>query len=152
MDKKSFLAKLTGPSESLEIEGDAGKNEPVDIKNWGQLESEGKLTIDVFQTPRDIVIKSTVAGVKPEDLDIALTSDMVTIRGKRDADENVHHDNYFYRECYWGPFSRSIILPIDVESEKAVAVIKNGILTIRLPKFEKNSKTKKIEVINKDEE
>ena len=108
-------------------------------------ESEGQLTIDVYQTPNDIVIKSTIAGVNPEDLDITITNDMVTIKGKREKDEEIKTDNYYYQECYWGAFSRSVILPVDVEAEKAEASMKNGILTIRLPKIEK-IKTRKIRV------
>ncbi len=108
-------------------------------------ESEGQLTIDVYQTPTDIVIKSTIAGVNPEDLDITITNDMVTIKGKRERDEEIATNDYYYQECYWGAFSRSVILPVDVEAEKAEAGMKNGILTIRLPKIEK-VKTRKIKV------
>lgn len=108
-------------------------------------ESEGQLTIDVYQTPAEIVIKSTIAGVNPEDLDITITNDMVTIKGKREKDEEIKTDDYYYQECYWGAFSRSVILPVDVEAEKAEASMKNGILTIKLPKIEK-IKTRKIRV------
>lgn len=110
-------------------------------------DSEGQLTIDVYQTPTDIVIKSTIAGVSPEDLDITITNDMVTIKGKREKDEVITDGDYYYQECYWGAFSRSVILPVDVEAEKADASMKNGILTIRLPKIEK-VKTKKIRVVS----
>jgi HSP20 family protein len=110
-------------------------------------DSEGQLTIDVYQTPTDIVIKSTIAGVSPEDLDITITNDMVTIKGKREKDEVISGGDYYYQECYWGAFSRSVILPVDVEAEKADASMKNGILTIRLPKIEK-IKTKKIRVVS----
>jgi HSP20 family protein len=108
-------------------------------------DSEGQLTIDVYQTPAEIVIKSTIAGVSPDDLDITITNDMVTIKGKREKDEVIAGGDYYYQECYWGAFSRSVILPVDVEAEKADASMKNGILTIRLPKIEK-IKTKKIKV------
>ncbi len=117
--------------------------------NFGS-ETEGQLSIDVFQTPADIVIKSTIAGVKPEDLDIAITNDMVTIRGHRKSEENLAGDDYFYQECYWGPFSRSIILPVDVQTDKSLATLKNGVLTIKLPKSEK-IKTKKIEIKHHEE-
>ncbi len=110
-------------------------------------DSEGQLTIDVYQTPTDIVIKSTIAGVSPEDLDITITNDMVTIKGKREKDDIIAGGDYYYQECYWGAFSRSVILPVDVEAEKADASMKNGILTIRLPKIEK-IKTKKIRVVS----
>ncbi len=108
-------------------------------------DSEGQLTIDVYQTPNDIVIKSTIAGVDPSDLDLTLTNDMVTIKGKREKDEDINSEDYYYQECYWGTFSRSIILPVDVEADAAEASMKNGILTIRLPKIEK-VKTRKIKV------
>src|SRR3989344_4826955 len=113
--------------------------------SWLNEAQEGQLTIDVYQTENEIVIKSTVAGVKPEDLDIAITNDMVTIRGKREKDEEVAQQNFYYQECYWGAFSRSVILPLDVAAEKSEATMKNGILTIRLPKIEKEQ-TKKIKV------
>lgn len=106
---------------------------------------EGQLTIDVYQTEGEIVIKSTIAGVKPEDLDVAINNDMVTIRGERKNEEMVGNENYYYQECYWGSFSRSVVLPVDIIAEKAEASLKNGILTIRLPKADVN-KIKKIQV------
>jgi len=108
-------------------------------------DQEGQLTIDVYQTESDIVIKSTIAGVKPEDLDIQINNDMVTIRGERRKEDEVREEDYYYQECYWGAFSRSIILPVDVEANKAEAIMKNGILTIRLPKAE-TAKARKIQV------
>jgi HSP20 family protein len=107
--------------------------------------TEGQLTIDVYQTPNEIVIKSTIAGVKPEDLDITITNDMVTVKGSRSRDEEIKDEDYFYQECYWGAFSRSVLLPVEVEADKSTAHIKNGILTLRLPKSEK-LKVKKIKV------
>lgn len=108
-------------------------------------DAEGQLTIDVYQTENDIVIKSTIAGVKPEDLDVSINNDMVTIKGERSNEEVVDHTNYYYQECYWGSFSRSVLLPVDVIPEKADASLKNGIMTIRLPKAD-TTKTKKIQV------
>jgi HSP20 family protein len=108
-------------------------------------EDDGQLTIDVYQTDNEIVLKSTIAGVKPEDLDVSINNDMVTIKGERRTEEEVSEENYYYQECYWGGFSRSVVLPVDVLPEKAEASLKNGILTIRLPKAEAN-KVKKIQV------
>lgn len=104
---------------------------------------EGQLTIDVYQTENEIVIKSTIAGVKPEDLDVTINNDMVTVKGERKNEEVVEQGNYYYQECYWGGFSRSVLLPVDVIPEKADASLKNGILTIRLPKAD-TTKVKKI--------
>lgn len=108
-------------------------------------DAEGQLTIDVYQTEMEIVIKSTIAGVKPEDLDVTINNDMVTIKGERKNEEVVENGNYYYQECYWGGFSRSVLLPVDIIPEKADASLKNGILTIRLPKADTN-KVKKIQV------
>lgn len=95
---------------------------------------EGQLSIDVYQTPENLVVKSTIAGVKPEDIDISINNDMLTIRGKREMIETVSEQNYLYRECYWGSFSRSIILPTEVKADKIDAFLENGVLTIVLPK------------------
>jgi HSP20 family protein len=107
------------------------------LDTWPNQEEEGQLTIDVYQTPSEIVIRSAIAGVDPKDLDISINNDMVTIRGERKEEETVSDDDYFYRECFWGAFSRSVILPAEVDTTNAKASFKNGILTIRLPKIEK---------------
>jgi HSP20 family protein len=110
-----------------------------------QEESEGQLTIDVYQTDDEIVIESTVAGVEPDNIDIDISSESVTIRGERQKSEEISDENYLYQECYWGKFSRSIILPQEVDPDKAKADFKNGILRIRLPKISKG-KTRKLKV------
>jgi len=167
--KRSFLEKLTG-AKTIEDENfgsSRGYSQPINTiyreeseisMNPAPLErnsqeetstpgdgAEGQLTIDVYQTETDVVIKSTIAGVKPEDLDVSINNDMITIRGERKNEEQVSEENYYYQECYWGSFSRSVILPVDVIAEKIEASMKNGILTIRLPKADIN-KTKKIQV------
>ena len=114
---------------------------PIEQKDdW--LDSEGELTVDVYQTDKEIVIQSAVAGVEPEDLDISIEKDLVTIRGKREEQFEEKEKNYFYQECYWGRFSRKIILPAEVNSSKISASMKNGILCIRIPKIEGKKKTK----------
>ena len=104
------------------------------FQNWLDKDYEGQLSVDVYQTERDVIIKSTIAGVKPEDIDISFNNDMITIRGVREQQEEINKEDYFYQECYWGGFSRSIILPVEVKSDKAEAVLENGILIITLPK------------------
>ena len=94
---------------------------------------EGQLSLDVLRDGDALVIRSTVAGVKPEDLDIAIHGDLLTIRGKREAGSDTTDDQWFYRECYWGAFSRSIVLPYEVASDLAEASLKNGVLEIRMP-------------------
>jgi len=108
-------------------------------------EPEGQLTIDVYQTDDDIVVKSTIAGVDTDDLDISITEDTITIRGERDQDDEVDEEHYYYRELYWGSFSRSIILPVEVDPDQAAASIKDGVLTVRVPKSSR-SKERKVNV------
>src|SRR4030042_4234007 len=158
--KRSFLEKLTGSrklgdeeqvstpvfSEDEETEMPMrASSAPMEREgSWGG-DAEGQLTIDVYQTESEIVIKSTIAGVKPEDLDVSINNDMVTIKGERKNEEEIMGENYYYQECYWGQFSRSVVLPVEVLAEKAEASLKNGILTIRLPKADM-TKAKKIQV------
>jgi HSP20 family protein len=121
---------------------------PVSLTATGKKPSpkdEGHLTIDVYQTDDDIVVRSTIAGAHIEDIDIQVTKDTVTIKGSRKSDEQIHSESFFHRELYWGTFSRAVILPMDVDPEGARANYKNGILTIRLPKLEK-ARTKKLKV------
>lgn len=123
---------------------DEKQKTPTKKEDWIK-EEEGQLSIDVYQTPTEIVIKSTIAGVKPEDIDVSINDDMVTIKGERKKDEEVKEEDYFYQECYWGKFSRSVILPQEIEIDKVRAELKNGILTVRLPKAEK-TKSRKVKV------
>ncbi len=103
---------------------------------------EGELSVDVYQTPTHIVIKAMIAGVRPEDLDVSITRDMVTIRGKRERHTEGTTGDFFFQELYWGSFSRTIVLPQEVEIEEAEAVEKHGLLVIRLPKMDKGRQAK----------
>ncbi|MDD3190410.1 MAG: Hsp20/alpha crystallin family protein [Candidatus Pacebacteria bacterium] len=162
--KKSFLDKIVGGSEEDQLKESEGREEakPIGIENverdesvgmteegvqeeWmdeGVAEDDGQLAIDVYQTEDAIVVKSIIGGIRPEDLDLTVTNDMVTIKGVRQNSEEIVDDNYYYQECFWGSFSRSVILPCDIRTDGVEASMKNGILTIRMPKIEKGSSTK----------
>ena len=103
---------------------------------------EGQLTVDVYETSSSIIIKTMVAGVKPDDLDVSITRDSVTIRGKREEDRTVSSDDYFHRELYWGTFSRTITLPEEIDVEESDAVEKYGLLILTMPKLDKHRQTK----------
>ncbi len=146
--KKSFFERLTGTvtvSEDRE-ESVPTKSLASDQKEWFEQQEdsteEGQLAVDVYQTPEDIVIKTMVAGVRPEDLDISITRDMVTIKGTRESANEATEDNFFFKELYWGTFTRTIVLPQEIEVEGAEAVEKHGLLIIRLPKIDKGRQTK----------
>lgn len=106
---------------------------------------EGQLALDVYQTDDDVVIKAPIAGVRPEDLEISITDEVITLKGERKEQSEIQRENYLAQECYWGSFSRSYVLPIPVTSDKAQASLKNGILTITIPKQEK-TKARTLEI------
>ncbi len=106
------------------------------------MRGEAQLTVDVYQTPSEIVIRALVAGVRPDDIEISITRDMVTLRGKRVEQKDVEDDNFVYRELYWGAFSRTVVLPAEIDVDMAEAEQKHGLLTIRLPKINKDRQTK----------
>ena len=106
------------------------------------FEAKGELTVDVFQTENYLVIQSVIAGVKLEDLDIFIEDDVLTIEGNREQPKSDEERNYFYQECYWGPFYRRIILQEEVDNSRTEAVMKNGVLTIQIPKIQRKKKRK----------
>ena len=115
------------------------KEEKEDL--WADGEPEGQLTVDVYQTTNDIVVESAIAGVDPDDIDVNVTTDSISIRGARKREKTVREEDYLYQECYWGKFGRSIILPQEVDPEGAQVKFKNGILTVVLPKANKKKIT-----------
>lgn len=153
--KPSFFDRLTGASnyetdfDSFEDEAPQAKPVRGSQTQSAQpvaLQSEevgaAQLTVDVYQTDSDIIIRALVAGVRPEDLDIAITRDMVTIKGKRVEQKEVQENNYVYQELYWGAFERTVVLPAEVDVDMADASEKHGLLTIRLPKINKDRQTR----------
>jgi HSP20 family protein len=152
---KNLINKLMGTQampEGEEEEMEEQDEEVMESSNEVEGKSEewmndfeGQLTIDMYQTKDNVIIKSTIAGVKPDDIDITIANDMVTIRGERSRDFEASAEDYFYQECYWGSFSRSVVLPVDVDIENVAADLKDGILTVMLPKAAK-AKAKKIRV------
>lgn len=130
--------------ESQEEPAPAKSGENQEAQEW--FVAEGELACDVYQTDGEIVIQSTIAGVHPEELEISIEEDIVTIFGERKNPQEAEEKKYFYQECYWGPFSRQIILPQQVDTERAEATMKNGILTLRLPKVDEKVKMKKIKI------
>ena len=142
-ETENIAVPQSNPSD--QFEDTANNNDEWSASPETEETGDGQLTIDVYQTDDDIIIKSTIAGVNPEDLDVSINNDMLTIKGERKFEDEVSEENFYYQECYWGGFSRSVVLPVDVVAEKIEASLKNGILTIKLPKADTN-RTKKIKV------
>ena len=131
-------------SQEADLEAAPAPQKPKEGEDW-MTDYEGQLNIDMYQTKDNVIIKSTIAGVRPEDIDITVANDMLTIKGARRKEEAVTQDDHFYQECYWGNFSRSVIIPVDIDSEGIEADLKDGILTVIIPKAAK-AKTKKVKV------
>lgn len=105
-------------------------------------QSEGQLPVDVYQTPNEIVIRTFVAGVRPDELNVSISRDMVVIEGSREERDSVVDGDYFTRELFWGTFSRTILLPQEVDVDNSSAGAKDGLLSIILPKLDKARQTK----------
>ena len=142
--KNSFWQRITGSMRLDESEEETRKipvKEDKKSPSWIEEESgEAELAVDVYQTPTEIIVQTMVAGVKPEDIELNIARDMVSIKGKREEARTINEENYFSKELYWGKFSRSILLPQEVEPEEAEALEKHGLLTIRLQKLDKGKK------------
>lgn len=156
--RKKKIKKFEMKMEAIEPETkkieNKGKEKPALVKTkktkekW--LEPEGELAIDVYQTENELIVQSAIAGVKVKDLDISIENDIITIRGNRErpldeTSELENKRNYFIQECYWGPFSRKIIPPVEIDPTRAKASMEDGILTIKMPKIERERK-RKIEI------
>ncbi len=128
-------------SEVIEIEENStSRKKPV---VYDEEESGvGELSVDVYETPKEIIIEAMIAGVKPDDLHIATTHNSITISGKREANTHVKPDDYVVQELYWGAFSRTIELPNDIAVDQSEAVEKHGLLIVRLPKIDKERNVK----------
>ena len=144
-DKRSFFEKLTGTMRMEEEEATPFKKiKGEEAGSWLDEESEkdAELSVDVYQTSDMIIVKSMIADVRPEDLDVSITRDMVTIKGTREEEKVSKEDDYYARELYWGSFSRSISLPEEIDVDEAEAVEKHGLLIIKLPKLDKKRESR----------
>ena len=112
---------------------------------WPVTTGEGSLEVDMYETPEDVVIKTTLPGIDPRDVDVSVVGDTLTIKGESKAEEEQKGVNYIRRECRYGAFCRSLPLPTNVEVDKATADYANGVLTLTLPKAEE-VKPKRIEI------
>ncbi len=149
IEKKSFLGNIIKSSGDAETE-----NKKISINEdhdeiAGKSE-EGQLAVDVYETDSTIVIKSIIGGIKAENIGISVINDVLTIKGAREKSEEKEKHNYFVAECFWGAFSRSIVLPAAVDSDSVKATMKNGVLKIVLPKLTEGN-IKKIKIQEEEE-
>lgn len=149
-NRGTFFERLTG---SVDVDDDVleeSSNTPPQQQvqerahpraPWNEEDTdEGQLMVDVYQTNDEIFIQAMVAGVPVHNLKVVITREMVTISGRRDAPAGIQETDYFYKELYWGAFSRTIVLPEEIEPDEAEATERHGLLTLRLPKIDKHKK------------
>jgi HSP20 family protein len=135
--------------QKIAIEEQPSSQEPIEefkVDDW--FEPEGELAVDVYQTDKDIVIQSALAGMRPEEINIMVENDVVTIRGIRKNPNTSEEKQYFHQECFWGPFSRQVFLPEEIDTKNIEATMKDSVLTLRLPKL-KRERTKQVKITRK---
>lgn len=144
MKEKGFFKRLKGALSPEEKDDDfyEFENEEHKVENIMTDEVGGELSVDVYETAQNIIVKAIVAGVKKEDLDISLSRDMVSIKGSRVSESTIDEGDYFHKELYWGSFSRTILLPQEIDVDKAEAFEDKGLLTLKLPKVDKGRQAK----------
>ncbi len=143
-DSSDFLDEDTRTDQA--VSNTQQQDDTASSDDWlEEAEVPGQLAVDVYQTKEDIYVIAPVPGVSKAELDLSIVESTLTVRGTRKDTEKIRTSDYFVQECYWGEFSRSIILPVEVKEEEAEAELKDGMLTVKIPKAEQD-KVKKIDI------
>ena len=133
--------------DEIAVDPSAGDQPVPESESWDEEEVvAGQLAVDVYETKEKLVVKGRVAGVNKSELDVSISDNTLTVRGTLNAGEEEGVENYFLQECYWGEFSRSLVLPVPVKEEEIEAVLKDGVLTISFAKLKQDT-IKKIQVL-----
>ncbi len=130
-------SKITDSSSATAEEAKRARIIQQKMQNDRDEHTEGQLALDIYQTPTHIVIVAPIAGVKLSDIDVSITEDVLTIKGKRYLEFDIPDEDYFTQECFWGDFSRSIVLPTSVDPSRIAATFKDAVLKITIPKVER---------------
>jgi len=141
-----ITAAFLSEDEEVPAPEEAGPAPQAPVEEEWEEEPTGQLAVDVYETREKLVVKGRVAGVNKSDLDVSISDNTLTVRGTLSAGNEDEVENYFLQECYWGEFSRSLVLPVPVKEEEIEAVLKDGVLTISFAKVKQDT-IKKIEVL-----
>lgn len=109
----------------------------VRMEEHDEEPEEAELALDVYETTDAVIVKTMTAGVKKDELQISVTRETLTIKGRRENETRGYSHHYHIQELYWGPFTRTIDLPAEIDIEQASATEHHGLVTIKLPKFDK---------------
>ncbi len=123
------------------------KRREIPPVEWLPDHNQGQLKVDVYNDERNnvLIIESIIAGVNSKDIDITVEPDLIVIRGQREKPKSLDPGQYYYQECFWGKFFRTLVLPCPIKPDQVKANLKNGVLTIVLPKAEEGGDSIKIE-------
>ena len=123
------------PEEDTAQKSVAVDNVPEDEEEWEEPEDfPGQLAVDVYETADKLVVKARTAGISKNDLDVTINDNILTISGVLSGGEDEQTTRWHIQECYWGEFSRTIALPVQVREEGVKAELKEGVLTITFEK------------------
>jgi HSP20 family protein len=140
---KTMKKEKKWEAEPIEEKKDSPPEKNIKEKSWSK--KCGELAIDVYSTEDHIFIQAPISGVKKEDLEIVTENDIVIIKGKRERPQKKEIKEFYTKECFYGNFRRELILPEETDPSRIEANIEEGILTIEIPKIERE-KRRKIDV------
>jgi HSP20 family molecular chaperone IbpA len=143
--KEKEIQEKESKKEAEEKKTESAKKVEIEKENKWFAKKEGQLVIDMYETENELVVQTAIAGAKPEEINVVIENDTLSISGKRELKRKDANVKYLYQECFWGNFSREIILPTEVDPSRVKAVMEEGILTIRIPKIDRE-KRRKIEI------
>lgn len=133
------------PEEADEEADEEQHEEPEDEYDFLEEGAVGQLAVDVYETDKELVVKAPIAGVNKDSIDVSIADNTLTIHGTRVSDSEKESTSFFVQECYWGEFSRSLVLPVQVKEDEVDAQLKDGVLTIRFEKVKQDT-IKRIEI------
>lgn len=141
-----LAAAFLNDDETAVAADDAANQSGQQDDNWDEEEAmPGQLAVDVYETAEHLVVKARTAGVNKQDLDVSISDGILTISGTLSSGDDAEVVQWHIQECYWGEFSRTVALPVQVKEEEIEAVLKDGVLTIRFSKV-KQEQARKIEI------
>ncbi len=131
----------TWETEPVEEEKkDVSANTPAKEKSWSK--KCGELAVDVYSTEKHIIVQAPISGVRKDDLEIITENDVVIIKGKRERPQKKEIKEFYTKECFYGDFRRELILPEETDPSHIEASIEEGVLTIEIPKIEREKRRK----------
>ena len=139
-----FLSKLTGSNDDELYQEEEIFESNIDYNDQSSLDGDEEisLSVDAYEDEENIYIKAFIPAVNPKELDIDVSRDVVTISGERFESEEKDFDQYFQKELSWGRFQKRILLPKEIDIENIKASTNFGVLTLKLPKIDKDRKVK----------